>query len=73
MTPQNEYRLSRRDNNWNHEENPAIVAAVIVLVVLSASLYLLIARLHFRPSQFIEFFLYAVCAFVGPSRSSGMQ
>jgi hypothetical protein len=64
MTPRNEYRLSRRDDNWNHEENPAIVAAVIVLVVLSASLYFLIARFHFRTSQLVEFFLYAVCAFV---------
>jgi hypothetical protein len=64
MTPQNEYRFSRRDNNWNHEENPAIMAAVIVLVVLSASLYFLVARFHFRPSQLVEFFLYAVCAFV---------
>jgi hypothetical protein len=65
MTPQNEYRFSRRDNNWNHEENPAIIAAVIVLAVLSASLYFLVARFHFRPSQLVEFFLYAVCAFVG--------
>ncbi|MHB8215996.1 MAG: type IV secretory system conjugative DNA transfer family protein [Candidatus Sulfotelmatobacter sp.] len=65
MTPQNEYRLPRRDINWNHEENPAIIAAVIVLVVLSASLYFLIARFHFRPAQLVEFFLYAVFAFVG--------
>ena len=65
MTPQNEYRFSRLGNNWNHEENPAIIAAVIVLVVLSASLYFLVARFHFRPSQLVEFFLYAVCAFVG--------
>jgi hypothetical protein len=64
MTPQNEYRFSCRDNSWNHDENPAIIAAVIVLVVLSASLYFLVARFHFRPSQLVEFFLYAVCAFV---------
>ena len=64
MMPQNEYRLSRRDNNWNHEENPAIIAAVIVLVVLSASLYFLVARFHFRLSQLVEFSLYAVCCFV---------
>ena len=65
MTPQNEYRLSRPDNSRNHEENPEIVAAVIVLVALSANLYFFIARFHFRPSQLVEFFLYAVCGFVG--------
>ena len=64
MTPQNDYRLSRRDNNWNHEENQAIIAAVIGLVLLSVGLYLLITRFHFRPSQLVEASLYVVCAFV---------
>jgi hypothetical protein len=62
MTPQNEYRLSRRDNDWNHEENPAIITAVLVVALLSAGLYILMARFHFRPSQLVEVALYAICA-----------
>jgi hypothetical protein len=64
MTPLHEYRHLRRDESGNYEENPVIVASILVLVLLTAVLYVLIARFHFRPAQLVEFSLYAVCAFV---------
>lgn len=64
MTAQSEYRLGRREYTWSHEENPAMIATVIVLALLSGGLYILVARFHLRPSQLVEIFLYMACAFV---------
>jgi len=61
MTPAYEDRLGRPPYYRDREENLAVVAAVAVVVFLSALSYVLVVRFHFRPIQLVELSLYAVC------------
>jgi hypothetical protein len=62
MTPYTEHRLDRRPYYLDQEESFAAVAAVAVVVSLSALSYVLVVRFHFRPAQLVELSLYALCA-----------
>ena len=62
MTPDNEYRLGRRPYYLDQEESFVTVAAVVVVVLLSALSYVLVVRFHFRPAQLVELSLYVLCA-----------
>jgi hypothetical protein len=62
MTPHYEYRTDRRPYYEDREESLGAVAAVVVVVVLSALSYVLVVRFHFRPAQLVELSLYALCS-----------
>ncbi len=59
--------MNRRSNHpyrdqEDRAESPFILLAGIVLLVGAGILYICVYRFHFRQSQIIELFLYAVCA-----------
>lgn len=58
MSPENDDRLGRRAYHHSQEENPAIVLAVVAVVGLAASAYILVDRFHLRPVQLVEGSLY---------------
>jgi hypothetical protein len=64
MTYANEYRLGRRAYHYNQEESLAFVLAVVAVMVLATSYYILATRFHIRPAQLIELSLYAVYGLV---------
>jgi len=60
MTYTNDYRLGRRAFHDNRDESPAFVPALAVVLILSASVYILNARFHIRPAQLVELSLYTL-------------
>jgi type IV secretory pathway TraG/TraD family ATPase VirD4 len=65
MISGNEYRLGRARYHGNQEENVGLVLPVILLAVLAAGSYILVARLHLRPLQLAEAALYLLYAGIG--------
>ena len=62
MSPENDDRLGRRAYHHSQEENPAIVLAVVAVVVLAVGAYILVDRFHLRPAQLVEGSIYLLCA-----------
>ena len=58
MSPENDYRSGHSTYHHSQEENPAVVLAVVGVVVLAASAYILVDRFHLRPAQLVEGSLY---------------
>jgi hypothetical protein len=68
MTGENEYRLGRRAAAYKQEENAGLVLAIVVLLALALTSYILVARFHIRPAQMVEGCLYLV--FLGTAAGS---
>jgi len=59
MTPDYEYRYGQRVY-YREPESMVVVATAIGVALAGALAYILVVRFHFRPSQLIEFVLYAL-------------
>jgi hypothetical protein len=59
MTTDYEYRFGQRVY-YREPESMAVVATVVVVALAGALTYILVVRFHFRPSQLVEFVLYAL-------------
>lgn len=65
MNPDNEYSLGRGAYHRRHEESAGMVAAMIVLAIISAGAYILVDRYHIRPAQLVEGGLYLLFLGIG--------
>ena len=64
MTSDNEYGLGRRAYHRNQEESPAIVLAIVAIVILAVACYILVHPIHLRSAQLVEGSLYLLYALV---------
>jgi hypothetical protein len=62
MTPESDHRLGRRPYHENQEESIAIVLAIVVILILALGSYVLVHRVHVRPSQLAEVSIYLFLA-----------
>lgn len=62
---ENDYRLGRARYHHNQEENVAFIFTFILLTILVAGSYVLIARFHVQPLQLFEAGLYLLLAAIG--------
>lgn len=65
MIRDNEYSLGRGAYHRRQEESAGVVAAMIVLAIISAGAYILVARYHIRPAQLVEAGLYLLFLIIG--------
>src|ERR1700734_4350259 len=64
MTVENEYKLGRRAFHQNQEESITVALAIVAIILLAGSSYILVNRFHLRSLQLVEGCLYAFFALV---------